>query len=65
MCNQIKEIYQYGGKITVCSDRPVFSDLIHVSDTSVTKSREKIKQMLLRIGAKSSVYKKFLNKAIF
>lgn len=51
MCNQIREIYAPGAKVTICSDGRVFSDLVAITDDSVTLYRDGIKQLLEEINA--------------
>jgi len=52
-CNELKEIYPPGVRITICSDGRVFSDLVGVSDKDVTDYGREIAVMLHRLGAHS------------
>lgn len=51
LCDQIREIYAPGAKLTICSDGRVFSDLVAVTDENVTSYRQRIKALLDEINA--------------
>ena len=51
LCEQIRELYTPGARITICSDGRVFSDLIHVSDEDVTTYSQELRKTLDEIGA--------------
>lgn len=53
VCEEIKNIYPPGARITICSDGRVFSDLVGVSDADVTEYGEELTVMLERIGIRS------------
>jgi pyoverdine/dityrosine biosynthesis protein Dit1/AcrR family transcriptional regulator len=53
ICNELKEIYPPGVRITICSDGRVFSDLVGVSDKNVTEYGREIALMLHRLKAGS------------
>jgi pyoverdine/dityrosine biosynthesis protein Dit1 len=51
LCNDIREIYAPGAKLTICSDGRVFSDLVAVSDENVTLYSQNIQSILKEIQA--------------
>jgi pyoverdine/dityrosine biosynthesis protein Dit1/AcrR family transcriptional regulator len=53
ICDELKEIYPPGVRITICSDGRVFSDLVGVSDKDVTDYGQAINLMLHRLKAGS------------
>jgi pyoverdine/dityrosine biosynthesis protein Dit1 len=53
VCDEIKEIYSPGARITICSDGRVFSDLVGVPDEAVTEYGRQIEALLEQIGARS------------
>lgn len=53
LCDEIRELYSPGARITICSDGRVFSDLVGVSDTDVTDYGQEITALLGRLGAQS------------
>jgi pyoverdine/dityrosine biosynthesis protein Dit1 len=53
ICDEIKEIYPPGVRITICSDGRVFSDLVGVSDQDVSEYGKKIDELRQRIRANS------------
>lgn len=53
VCNEIRELYPPGARITICSDGRVFSDLVGVSDEDVTAYGQEIDDLRKRIGASS------------
>jgi pyoverdine/dityrosine biosynthesis protein Dit1/AcrR family transcriptional regulator len=53
VCNEIKELYPPGARITICSDGRVFSDLVGVSDEDVTDYAQEIDALRKRIDARS------------
>ena len=53
VCDEIRELYSPGARITICSDGRVFSDLVGVSDEDVTDYGQGIIALCERIGARS------------
>lgn len=53
VCEDIEEVYPPGGRITICSDGRVFSDLVLVSDDLVTEYGEHIDTMIERLSLAS------------
>jgi pyoverdine/dityrosine biosynthesis protein Dit1 len=53
VCDEIKELYPTGARMTICSDGRVFSDLVGVSDADVTEYGREIDALLEQIGARS------------
>lgn len=53
ICVEIGELYEPGGKISICSDGRVFSDLVGVTDDDVTNYGAELKLMLERLETKS------------
>jgi pyoverdine/dityrosine biosynthesis protein Dit1/AcrR family transcriptional regulator len=52
-CEEIKDLYAPGARITICSDGRVFSDLVGVSDYDVTAYGKEISGLLARLGVQS------------
>ncbi|HZJ45675.1 MAG TPA: isocyanide synthase family protein [Pyrinomonadaceae bacterium] len=53
VCGEIKDLYSPGAQITICSDGRVFSDLVGVSDASVSDYAAELKLLMQRIGSRS------------
>lgn len=53
VCDEIRELYPPGARITICSDGRVFSDLVGVLDEDVTRYAQEIEDLCKRIGATS------------
>jgi pyoverdine/dityrosine biosynthesis protein Dit1/AcrR family transcriptional regulator len=53
VCDEIKESYPPGARITICSDGRVFSDLVGVSDAAVSDYGKEIEAIIKRLGADS------------
>jgi pyoverdine/dityrosine biosynthesis protein Dit1 len=53
VCNEIRELYPPGARITICSDGRVFSDLVGVLDEDVTNYAQEIDSLCKRIAATS------------
>ena len=53
VCEEIKEFYAPGARITLCSDGRVFSDLVGVADADVTEYGSELALMLARPGLSS------------
>ncbi|MCB1179683.1 MAG: L-tyrosine/L-tryptophan isonitrile synthase family protein, partial [Leptospiraceae bacterium] len=47
MCEKIKKIYSPGAKIIICSDGRVFSDVIGIKDSDVTRYQDKLDKLIL------------------
>lgn len=52
LCDEIRALYAPGATVTICSDGRVFSDLVGVSDEAVTRYREELKALIVRLGAR-------------
>jgi len=50
VCEEIGEIYAPGAQLTICSDGHVFSDLVGVSDETVTAYNTAIRAMIEEMG---------------
>ncbi|MES2803599.1 MAG: isocyanide synthase family protein [Bdellovibrionota bacterium] len=46
LCDRIKQYYSPGGKIILCSDGRVFSDVVGMRDEDVTRYRDEISKMI-------------------
>lgn len=53
VCDEIRDIYPPGARITICSDGRVFSDLVGVSDDDVTDYGREIDALRERLHLKS------------
>jgi pyoverdine/dityrosine biosynthesis protein Dit1 len=53
ICDEIREIYPPGARITICSDGRAFSDLVGVTDEQVTAYGMEISNLLEQLGARS------------
>src|SRR5215204_147200 len=53
VCREIKEFYEPGARVSVCSDGRVFSDLVGVREADVTEYGRELASMLGRLGAES------------
>lgn len=53
VCDEIRELYPQGARITICSDGRVFSDLVGVSDKDVTEYGREIDMLLEQSEARS------------
>jgi pyoverdine/dityrosine biosynthesis protein Dit1 len=53
VCDEIKELYSPGARITICSDGRVFSDLVGVTDQAVTDYGLELEEFRRRIGTRS------------
>ncbi len=53
VCDEIRQVYTPGVRLTLCSDGRVFSDLVGVSDTDVTRYDTEIRALLPRLGCRS------------
>lgn len=50
VCDRIRKIYRHGARIIVCSDGRVFSDLVGVGDSDVTRYQVELREMIGGIG---------------
>jgi pyoverdine/dityrosine biosynthesis protein Dit1 len=53
LCDELTTLYRPGVRINICSDGRVFSDLVGVSDTTVTQYGRDIRAMITRLRATS------------
>jgi pyoverdine/dityrosine biosynthesis protein Dit1 len=53
MCDRVRQIYRHGARITVCSDGRVFSDLVQIGDSNVTRYQAELRAMIDEIGPDS------------
>jgi len=53
VCDEIKELYSPGARITICSDGRVFSDLVGVTDQAVTDYGLELGEFRRRMGINS------------
>lgn len=56
LCDQIREIYPPGARVSICSDGRVFSDLVLVKEENVALYKRELAQMIEDIGASSVDY---------
>jgi len=50
LCDDIRQVYAPGARISVCADGRVFADLVQVSDTEVSAYNEVLKQLIQQLG---------------
>ena len=53
VCEELKQLYPAGARISICSDGRVFSDLVGVSDEDVTNYATELERMIKRGEAQS------------
>ncbi len=53
LCDRVRQTYRHGAKIIVCSDGRVFSDLVQISDSNVTRYQAELRAMIDAIGPDS------------
>lgn len=53
ICDRVRQTYRHGAKIIVCSDGRVFSDLVQISDSNVTRYQAELRAMIDAIGPES------------
>jgi len=53
VCDELRELYSPGARITICSDGRAFGDLVGVSDEQITAYGLEISNLLERTGARS------------
>ncbi len=53
LCDRVRQIYRHGARIIICSDGRVFSDLVQVGDTNVTRYQAELQAMIDAIGPNS------------
>lgn len=53
ICDRVRQIYQAGAKIIVCSDGRVFSDLVQIADSNVSCYQAELRAMIDSIGPSS------------
>jgi len=50
LCDDIRQVYAPGARISICADGRVFADLVQVSDTEVSAYNEVLKQLIQQLG---------------
>ena len=50
VCDRIRQIYRPGARIIVCSDGRVFSDLVQISDSNISRYQAELRTMIGNIG---------------
>jgi pyoverdine/dityrosine biosynthesis protein Dit1/AcrR family transcriptional regulator len=53
VCDEIRQLYSPGARITICSDGRVFSDLVGVTDQDVTDYSLEMEKLRQRVGTTS------------
>lgn len=53
ICDQIQEFYSPGARIIICSDGHVFSDLVHIADSDITRYQAELRAMIRHTGPRS------------
>ncbi len=53
LCDRVRQIYRHGARIIVCSDGRVFSDLVRIGDSNVTRYQAELRAMIDTIGSES------------
>ncbi|MGH3883814.1 MAG: L-tyrosine/L-tryptophan isonitrile synthase family protein, partial [Pseudonocardiaceae bacterium] len=53
ICDRVRQIYRHGAKIIICSDGRVFSDLVQISDSNVTRYQAELRELIDSIGPDS------------
>jgi pyoverdine/dityrosine biosynthesis protein Dit1/AcrR family transcriptional regulator len=50
LCDDIRQVYPPGARLSICADGRVFADLVQVSDAEVSAYNDALKTMLARLG---------------
>jgi pyoverdine/dityrosine biosynthesis protein Dit1/AcrR family transcriptional regulator len=50
LCDDIRQVYAPGARISICADGRVFADLVQVSDADVSAYNDVLKQQLRQLG---------------
>jgi pyoverdine/dityrosine biosynthesis protein Dit1/AcrR family transcriptional regulator len=50
LCDDIRQVYAPGARISICADGRVFADLVQVSDAEVSAYNEELKQLIQQLG---------------
>ena len=50
LCDDIRQVYAPGARLSICADGRVFADLVQVSDADVSAYNEVLKQLIQRLG---------------
>ncbi|MBC6611443.1 L-tyrosine/L-tryptophan isonitrile synthase family protein [Hymenobacter sp. BT507] len=50
LCDDIRQVYAPGARLSICADGRVFADLVQVSDADVSAYNEALKQQLQHLG---------------
>ena len=52
LCDDIRQVYAPGARISICADGRVFADLVQVSDKVVSAYNDVLKQQLVKLGSR-------------
>jgi pyoverdine/dityrosine biosynthesis protein Dit1/AcrR family transcriptional regulator len=52
LCDDIRQVYAPGARISICADGRVFADLVQVSDADVSAYNDALKQQLAQLGTR-------------
>ena len=52
LCDDIRQVYAPGARISICADGRVFADLVQVSDDEVSAYNDALKQQITALGAR-------------
>jgi pyoverdine/dityrosine biosynthesis protein Dit1 len=50
LCDDIRQVYPPGARLSICADGRVFADLVQVSDAEVSAYNDALKKLLVRLG---------------
>lgn len=50
LCNDIRQVYAPGARLTICADGRVFADLVQVNDADVSAYNDVLKQQIQHLG---------------
>jgi len=50
LCDDIRQVYAPGARLSICADGRVFADLVQVSDADVSAYNEVLKSLMQRLG---------------
>ena len=50
LCDDIRQVYAPGARLSICADGRVFADLVQVSDADVSAYNEALKALIQRLG---------------
>ncbi|WP_171025596.1 L-tyrosine/L-tryptophan isonitrile synthase family protein [Hymenobacter jeollabukensis] len=52
LCDDIRQVYAPGARLSICADGRVFADLVQVSDEEVSAYNHALKQLIERLGTR-------------